>query len=54
MRRDDGDASRLTGKGLLRTLNNTSIKPVGYGERFVKRRGLFCISSDDTMSFLVA
>jgi hypothetical protein len=33
------------------TLNKTSIKPVGYGERFVKRRGLFCISSGDTMSF---
>jgi hypothetical protein len=24
-------------------LNKTSIKPVGYGERFVKRLGLFCL-----------
>ncbi len=25
-------------------LNKTSIKPVGYGERFVKRRGLFSVA----------
>jgi hypothetical protein len=26
------------------TLNETSIKPAIYGERFVKRRGLFCMT----------
>jgi hypothetical protein len=26
------------------TLNETSIKPARYGERFVKRRGLFSLS----------
>jgi hypothetical protein len=26
------------------TLNKTSIKPAVYGERFVKRRGLFSIA----------
>jgi hypothetical protein len=30
------------------TLNETSIKPVGYGERFVKRRGLFSLSVAST------
>src|SRR6266436_8553950 len=28
----------------LRTLNKMSIKPASYGERFVKRRGLFCMT----------
>jgi hypothetical protein len=28
----------------LRTLNKTSTKPVIYGERFFKRRGLFFIT----------
>ena len=28
----------------LAALNKTSIKPGGYGERFVKRRGLFCLA----------
>src|SRR6266436_42050 len=28
----------------LRTLNKMSIKPAAYGERFVKRRGLFCMT----------
>jgi hypothetical protein len=27
----------------LRTLNETSTKPVGYAERFVKRHGLFSL-----------
>jgi hypothetical protein len=27
-----------------RNLNKTSIKPAVYGERFVKRRGLFCLA----------
>jgi hypothetical protein len=29
---------------LTPSLNKTSIKPAVYGERFVKRRGLFCVS----------
>src|SRR5689334_5263036 len=28
----------------LRSLNKTSMTPVGYAERFVKQRGLFCIA----------
>src|SRR5258708_36376330 len=30
------------------TLNKTSIKPAVYGERFVKRRGLFCVALAST------
>jgi hypothetical protein len=29
--------------GGRRSLNKRSTKPVAYGERFVKRRGLFCL-----------
>ena len=36
--------SALAGAG---SLNKTSIKPACYGERFVKRRGLFCLSGDE-------
>jgi hypothetical protein len=38
-----------------RTLNKASIKPAVYGERFVKRRGLFCMTvTSRQMSFEVA
>src|ERR1700690_3076768 len=31
-------------RGLAVALNKTSTKPAPYGERFVKRRGLFCLA----------
>ncbi|WP_271544647.1 hypothetical protein [Bradyrhizobium sp. CCBAU 45321] len=35
----------------LCSLNKSSMKPAGYGERFVKRRGLFCVAGDEPSSF---
>ena len=35
---------RRRDRRLPRTLNKTSIKPAVYGERFVKRHGLFCMT----------
>src|ERR1700722_7589872 len=41
----EGPATRPpTRRAGSRTLNKTSIKPAVYGERFVKRRGLFSVA----------
>jgi hypothetical protein len=58
-RNDSREAEARTRRSLrlprhLRALNKTSTKPAAYGERFVKRRGLFCMTVASRCRFQVA